>query len=241
MKPEFTTTNVQKALRHPRLFFRLLGGFDEAKLAREHIAIHVNKLSKLEMDASGLAPIEAICRAIDICSNSCYHTEYLYLVCKFVNPRKFVETGVHYGASSAFILKALEGTGGKLYSIDLPNVKYQKNSGGVHADYLPSNEETGFVVPSYLRTNWELKLGDSRIELPRLLSSIGKIDVFHHDSMHTYDLMTFEYETVLPALKHGGFLLSDDAHWNNAFKDFCNRYSLENRIYKHVGIAINNS
>ena len=116
-----------------------------------------------------------------------------------------------------------------MYSIDLPNVEYHKDHGGNQIDNLPTNAKTGFVVPRYLKANRDLRLGDSRIELPKLLNSIDEIDIFHHDSMHTYDLMTFEFETALPKLKRGGLLLSED---------FCDRYSLENRIYRGTGITV---
>jgi hypothetical protein len=43
-----------------------------------------------------------------------------------------------------------------LYSIDLP---FQ----------FATKEEVGIIVPKRLRHRWELILGDSKIELPRLL------------------------------------------------------------------------
>jgi len=135
-------------------------------------------------------------------------------------------------------LKALEETGGRLYSIDLPNVKYQRDNGTFHFDELPEGSNPGFVVPERLKNNWELILGDSREKLPKLLQSIGEVDMFHHDSMHTYDLMKFEYEAVWPYLRHGGLLLSHDVDWNNAFKDFCRKHLVNHRIHRGVGIAI---
>jgi len=236
MRPRSNIENIRKALRHPRLLWLFIKGYDEVELAKEHIAIHLGLCSKSKINEGGLDLIELVCRAIDLRFNSCYHTEYLYLVCLHTQANKIVETGVHYGASSAFILKALRETGGRLYSIDLPSVKYQRDNGTFHFDELPSSTNSGFVVPEPLKDNWELILGDSREKLPKLLQSIGQIDMFHHDSMHTYDLMTFEYETVWPYLNHGGLLLSDDAHWNNAFKDFCHRHSVKHRIHRGIGI-----
>jgi hypothetical protein len=146
---------------------------------------------------------------------------------------------VHYGSSSAFILEALYNTEGKLYSIDLPNVSYNKDLGGTHVDRMSGNMETGFLVSSNLRSNWVLKLGDSKVELPKLIESIdSQVDIFHHDSMHTYDFMTFEFETVYPKLAVGGLLLSDDVTWNDAFEDFCRKKSLDYVIYHGIGIAI---
>jgi len=238
MRPKLNLTNIRKALRHPSLVWLLIKGHGAVQLIKEHVEIHLRQVSQVEISRSNLDPIDLVCHAIDVCSNPCYRLrDYLYLVCQYLRPDKIVETGVHRGFSSAFILKALEETGGRLYSIDLPNVEYETNDGRIQRDVLSPRSDTGFAVPERLRGNWELILGDSRDKLPELLQSIGEIDIFHHDSAHTYDLMTFEYETVWPYLKHDGLLLSHDADWNNAFKDFCLRHSADCRIYEGVGIA----
>jgi hypothetical protein len=238
MRPKFQKRNMKKAFSHPTLFFHWLQGYDNEELSKEHVKLHLNKVTRLKPNPTGQSLVDLVCQAVDQCSNYCYHTQYLYMIAKLLKPQKFVETGVHYGASSAFILKGLEGTDGKLYSIDLPNVEYAKDKGGTHVDYLPPSAKTGLTVPTSLRANWDLRLGDSKQELPKLFKSIGMIDCFHHDSCHTYDFMTFEFEIALKYLKPGGLLLSDDVTWNNAFTNFCLRHSLENRINKEVGIAI---
>lgn len=238
MRPKINVTNIHKALRHPSLVWLLIKGQGEIQLIKEHLEIHLRQVSQMEMDENKLDPIDLVCHAIDLCSNPCYRLrDHLYLVCRYLRPSKVVETGVHHGFSSAFMLKALEEMGGRLYSIDLPNVEYEADDGRIHRDVLSPQSETGFVVPERLRVNWELILGDSREKLPELLQSIGEIDIFHHDSAHTYDLMTFEYETVWPYLKHDGLLLSHDADWNNAFEDFCLRHSADYRVHRSVGIA----
>ena len=239
MRPKPNRDNLQKILRHPQLILDSLKNLDQANLSKNHINIHLKKLSKFQPEIKALEPIEKVCKAIDILSNPCYPTEYLYLVCKIFNPAVFVETGVCYGGSSAFILKGLENTNGRLYSIDLPNISYKRDSGNLHKDDILENLKSGFIVPSQLRFNWNLILGDSKIELPKLMKFIDRpINIFHHDSMHTYDFMMFEFETVFPKLSSGGILLSDDADWNGAFEDFCRKNSLKHCIYHGKGIAI---
>ena len=52
-----------------------------------------------------------------------------YLACRLVEPAVVVETGVAYGVSSAYVLRALETNGrGTLHSIDLPPLtgKYER-------------------------------------------------------------------------------------------------------------------
>jgi len=64
-------------------------------------------------------------------------------------------------------------------------------------------------------------LGDSRDLLPRLLKDLdGSVDVFFHDSDHSYTHMMWEFSTVSPFLSQGGLLVSDDVAGNTAFWDF---------------------
>jgi hypothetical protein len=52
---------------------------------------------------------------------------------------------------------------------------------------------------------------------------LGSIDIFIHDSEHSYENMMFEYITAWHYLKEGGILLSDDTNLNKAFSDFSAR------------------
>ena len=46
------------------------------------------------------------------------------------------------------------------------------------------------------------------------------VDLFVHDSDHSYGHMLWEYSTAWPRLSGGGVLYSDDIEWNSAFRDF---------------------
>jgi predicted O-methyltransferase YrrM len=160
--------------------------------------------------------------------------EALYLLVRAARPSVVVETGVLYGASSAHILAAMERNGeGELHSIEL----------GASADEPPHD----FLVPPELTSRWHLIIGDSRRELPTLLARLDRLDLFHHDSLHTYEHMTWELETALPHLGPGGVLSSDDvliAHSlreifrPNAFPVFCGRRRLECSIFGNSGFAL---
>lgn len=145
-----------------------------------------------------------------------------YAAVRLMRPDVVVETGVAEGFSSWFILLALEQNGrGILHSIDLPNQDIELSPGGPRqTEILPEGKQTGFIVPENLRTRWQLHLGDAKELLPRLLQSLGKIDIFLHDSMHTYDHMIFEYRTAWTYLREGGVLLSDDVDLHTALSDF---------------------
>jgi predicted O-methyltransferase YrrM len=167
-------------------------------------------------------------------STPVFDCETLYLLVRSLEPEVVVETGVCYGESSAYILQALdENRRGALYSIDLGN----------SADEPPSD----FFIPEHLQGRWHLVLGDSKEELPKLLAQLGRIDLFHHDSLHTYEHMMWEYDAAFPHLKPHGVLSSHDVRTivsimrpfqPNPFTVFCDRHRLRSVVAGNVGIAL---
>ncbi|MGD0996196.1 MAG: class I SAM-dependent methyltransferase [Candidatus Bathyarchaeia archaeon] len=136
----------------------------------------------------------------------------LYVLTRSLCPKTVVETGVASGVSSAFILNALDrNKKGDLYSVDL---HYREGIA------VPSEKQLGWVIPKQLRYRWHLTLGESTKVLSTLLASLVKIDIFLHDSRHTYKTMMYEYTTAWKYLNYGGLLLSDDVACNDAFLDF---------------------
>ena len=136
--------------------------------------------------------------------------EILYIITRIMKPNVVVETGVASGVSSAYILQALEDNGkGELYSIDI-------------SAYIPRGvKPIGWIVPGSFRRRWHLIIGSSSQKLPHLLENLREIDVFLHDSLHTYENMLWEFKTVWPFIRKGGILLSDDIQENDAFSEFC--------------------
>ncbi len=160
--------------------------------------------------------------------------EAMYLLVRAARPRVVVDTGVLYGASSAHILAALarNGGAGELHSIDI---------GRDHRE--PPHD---FFVPPELRQRWELIIGDSCHELPPLLRRCGTVDLFHHDSLHTWEHMTWEFETAFPHLSPDGLLSSDDIQnphsiprifRQNAFPAFCRRREVAFGSFHNLGVA----
>jgi len=167
----------------------------------------------------------------------------LYVMVRIVKPKIVVETGVAAGVSTSFILKALYNNNkGMLYSIDMPNyeLEYFPELGLKPVAILPPGEKPGFIVPDEFRKRWILKIGKSNKILPKLLKKIGKVNVFLHDSEHTYKNMMFEYSTVWPYLSKGGLLLSHDINWNSAFQDFSRKvkYKTCKLYYISLGLII---
>jgi hypothetical protein len=135
-----------------------------------------------------------------------------YAVARLMKPKTVVETGVCYGVTSAHLLTALEGNGsGRLYSIDLPPL------GKNNKDYV------GWLIPDELRKRWTLRRGTSRKLLGPVLKQLGPVDLFVHDSLHTYKNMRMEFEMVWPHLTGGSVLIADDIEGNKAFQEFTER------------------
>jgi predicted O-methyltransferase YrrM len=138
--------------------------------------------------------------------------ELLYVIIRKLCPDKVVETGVSAGISTAYILQALEDTkNGELISIDYPN--YTLNE----AKEVP---KTGMAVPDWLRGRWNLQIGKSQDLLRPILEKTGKIDLFLHDSEHSYNNMQWEYEVAWMSMNEGGLIMSHDINDNSAFHDF---------------------
>jgi predicted O-methyltransferase YrrM len=154
----------------------------------------------------------------------------LYAVVRATKPGVIVETGVASGLSSAHILRALATNGtGTLHSIDLPNVQ--------EGSVLPEGRSPGWIVPDSLRGRWKLRLGDTRELLPDLLGTLGKVDLFLHDSDHSYENMVFEFEQAFPRLAPGALLMSDDTHLHTAWDDFCAKHGLRPTRIGSLGVT----
>jgi predicted O-methyltransferase YrrM len=153
----------------------------------------------------------------------------LYTIARIVRPSLVVETGVANGISSAFILEAMrKNDKGKLISVTLP--------GGLDP-LIPSGTDVGWVVPGTLRDRWSLQLGASSQLLPEIVRQQGPVDIFFHDSDHSYENMLMEFETVWPCVKPGGYLLADDVWQNNALSDFCKKNLVKASYLRNTGIA----
>jgi len=153
----------------------------------------------------------------------------IYSLVREIKPNTMVETGVCNGVSSSVILKAMEENGkGRLYSIDLPVAAgtVDDRTGPV----IPPEKSAGWLVPENFKDRWELRLGNTYYELPKVLQETKAIDMFIHDSGHSYETMMFEFCIVWYHLNEGGLILADNIDWNSAFKDFASAKELQ--LYK---------
>jgi hypothetical protein len=147
----------------------------------------------------------------------------LYALVRLAKPQEVVETGVSSGVSSTHFLLGLRDNGaGRLHSIDLPVRQEGPTLGrGESTVSVPPGRPTGWVVPTPLRTGWDLRLGPSQELLPRLLAELPRVDLFLHDDLHTPTHLAFELELLRPRLRPGSIVLADNTNWTGkAFDRF---------------------
>jgi hypothetical protein len=138
----------------------------------------------------------------------------IWCLTRHLKPRNVVETGVAHGVTSRFILEALERNGvGHLWSIDLPPLE------------KVWQEQVGIAVGGRYPDRWSYIEGSSRLRLPKLLSRVGQIDLFIHDSQHSERNVRFELDRAWASLRPGGALVVDDVDANWGFRSFTQTFS----------------
>jgi hypothetical protein len=133
----------------------------------------------------------------------------IWCLVRHLRPSKVVETGVAHGITSRFILEALERNKfGHLWSIDKPPVERELH------------KHIGIAIDNRCRHRWTYLSGSSRRRLPGLLSKLGQIDLFVHDSLHSERNVRFESDLAWTRLRPGGVIVIDDIDANRGFHTF---------------------
>jgi hypothetical protein len=133
----------------------------------------------------------------------------VWCLTRHLRPERVVETGVAHGVTSRFILEGLAKNGaGKLWSIDLPPVDRDLR------------QHVGVAVGDRFGDRWTYIHGSSRRRLPKLLSQLGQIDLFVHDSLHSERNVRFELDRAWSILRPGGAVVIDDIDANWGFHSF---------------------
>ena len=124
-----------------------------------------------------------------------------YALVRAAQPDRVVETGTHLGLGSCVIAAALLRNGhGRLTTIDI-------------------DPEAGYLIGEPWASVIDRRVGSS-IDM---LADLRDVDVFLHDSLHTYDYETKELTAVEPNLRPDAIILSDNAHESSALSDWAER------------------
>jgi Methyltransferase domain len=180
------------------------------ELAKEFWALWLQVMG--EMQAKGIQPGPASFKGWN--DGDAGFVRAIWCLVRHLKPNNVVETGVAHGVTSRFILEALEGNGhGHLWSIDRPPIEREWK------------QQIGIAVGNVLRKRWSYILGSSRCRLPGLLSQLGQIDLFIHDSLHSERNVRFELDNAWATLQPGGAVVVDDIDVNRGFHSFMRSYS----------------
>ena len=124
-----------------------------------------------------------------------------YALVRAVQPDHVVETGTQLGLGSSAIAAALLQNGhGRLTTIDI-------------------DQEAGFLIEEPWESVIDRHIGSSL----DVLRELRDVDMFLHDSLHTYDYETQELAAVEPNLSADAIVLSDNAHDSSALSDWAER------------------
>lgn len=124
-----------------------------------------------------------------------------YAIARAAQPDHVVETGTHLGLGSSVIAAALLRNGhGRLTTIDI-------------------DPEAGYLIGEPWASVIDRRTGSS----VDLLETVKDVDIFLHDSLHTYEYETREFAAVEANLRPGAMILSDNAHDSSALSDWAER------------------
>ena len=118
-----------------------------------------------------------------------------YALTRALQPEHIVETGTDKGLGSCVFAAALLRNGhGRVTTVDV-------------------NPDSGYLITGRYANVVDRVMGDS---IDVLRSGSTPVDLFLHDSLHTFEHESGELAAVAPRLSHGAMVLSDNAHETDA-------------------------
>lgn len=124
-----------------------------------------------------------------------------YALVRATQPDHVVETGTQLGLGSCAIAAALVQNGhGRLTTID-------------------TDPEAGYLIEEPLASVVDRRIASS----VEVLKELRDVDMFLHDSLHTYQYEASELAAVAPNLSPAAIVLSDNAHDSSALSDWAER------------------
>jgi hypothetical protein len=136
----------------------------------------------------------------------------LWCAVRHLEPAIVVETGRVPDMTTRFILEALAANRhGHLWSLGSPRAAG------------PGHRRRAIAVREELGDRWTDVRGSSRRRLAGVLRSLGRVDLFVHDSVHARRRSGLELERVERVLAPGGLVIDDDVDVHGAFAGFLAR------------------
>jgi predicted O-methyltransferase YrrM len=128
------------------------------------------------------------------------HRQFAEWLVSYKSPDVIVELGVDYGYSTFVFAKALQGTSGKIYGIDL-------FIGDEHAGARDTYAGVMDNIHQHSLTNIEIIIGD----FTTVSQTWDKpIDILHIDGLHTYEAVKNDFTCWSKFVKDDGVILFHD-------------------------------
>lgn len=138
-----------------------------------------------------------------------------YALVRAVQPDHVVETGTDLGLGSCVIAAALLRNGhGLVTTID-------------------TDPGAGYLIGKPWSNVIDQRFGNSL----DILGGIANVDMFLHDSLHTYEHESAEFVTIEPNLAPGAIILSDNSHESPACAEFAERTGRHYLFFKELPFA----
>jgi predicted O-methyltransferase YrrM len=130
--------------------------------------------------------------------------QLLYGICTVFLPKTVLETGTHTGCSTNYLLKYAKEHNSTVDSFDV--------EGRAGEDLMP--DLTGNLTlhkPKKRLLSKKVTSADIELIREKVLETAAKgVDLFFHDSDHSYDNAKWEYDNVTPFMKKGSVVLLHD-------------------------------
>lgn len=135
-----------------------------------------------------------------------------YALIRAIQPEHVVETGTDLGLGSCVIAAAL-----------------LRNAHG-HLTTIDIDPEAGYLIGQPWSSVIEFRTGNS-IDV---LASVPAVDVFLHDSLHTYEYETLELTTIERNLRPNAIIISDNAQESLALSEWAERTDRQYLFFKEL-------
>jgi hypothetical protein len=169
-------------------------------------------------------------------SDQCYRV--MYMVAQYFNVKKVLEIGTHQGASAITFCQAIKDNNRvpEVHTVDNWTLQYKK--------IAQSNiDKSGFT--DYIK----MYDGASLIEVPKVLSNIGKVDIAFIDGKHTLDYIIGDYnnckdfsDMILFHDTEHGLTLGEESYFDTVRSDGYEIYNFKTKYVEGdshlVGIAL---
>jgi predicted O-methyltransferase YrrM len=132
--------------------------------------------------------------------------------------RSVLEIGTLFGFSTLHLAEALEGSGGKVSTIDMRVAKRKWGTGeyveNIHELALRLAKESG------LQNRIEFVSGRSDVVMPKLVLKGEQFDLIFIDGSHSRFVVTLDVLNALNLLSDDGIVVFDDVSENVALRDY---------------------